>query len=67
MIFVQGDFLPKIEPERVRKIYHRAQFELLSEYDFGFQCYFLNPGAPDARAVAKVGVFCIPRTMFFVR
>ena len=56
-LFLQGIFLPKIETARVIKIYHSAQFELLSEYDFGFKCYFLNPGTPETRKVAKVTFF----------
>eukprot|EP00667_Euglena_gracilis_P002212 EG_transcript_2211 len=39
-----GAFLPRIESSSVKSIYHEAQFELLSEKDYHFQYYFLNPG-----------------------
>ena len=39
-----GMFLPPIESDEVKKIYHEAQFELLAEEDWGFDTYFLNPG-----------------------
>ena len=42
-------FLPPIEQDDVKSIYHEAQFELLSEHDYGFDTYFLNPG-PGKRA-----------------
>eukprot|EP00668_Euglena_longa_P001367 GGOE01001620.1.p1 GENE.GGOE01001620.1~~GGOE01001620.1.p1 ORF type:complete len:1871 (-),score=629.58 GGOE01001620.1:50-5662(-) len=38
-----GVFMPPIEEEEVKCIYHEAQFELLSEYEYGFDTYFLNP------------------------
>ena len=39
-----GMFLPPIEKEKVKRIYHEAQFELLAEKSYGFDTYFLNPG-----------------------
>eukprot|EP00667_Euglena_gracilis_P007109 EG_transcript_7172 len=38
-----GVFMPPIEKDAVKRIYHEAQFELLSENDYGFDTYFLNP------------------------
>eukprot|EP00667_Euglena_gracilis_P007457 EG_transcript_7535 len=38
-----GVFMPPIEEEEVQRIYHEAQFELLSDNDYGFDTYFLNP------------------------
>eukprot|EP01065_Artemidia_motanka_P022316 TRINITY_DN26519_c0_g1_i1.p1 TRINITY_DN26519_c0_g1~~TRINITY_DN26519_c0_g1_i1.p1 ORF type:complete len:1051 (+),score=254.40 TRINITY_DN26519_c0_g1_i1:45-3197(+) len=40
-----GAFLMNVHSSdrgRVREIYFKAQFELLAEKDWGFQCYFLN-------------------------
>eukprot|EP01062_Namystynia_karyoxenos_P030420 TRINITY_DN2272_c0_g1_i1.p1 TRINITY_DN2272_c0_g1~~TRINITY_DN2272_c0_g1_i1.p1 ORF type:complete len:678 (+),score=259.73 TRINITY_DN2272_c0_g1_i1:167-2200(+) len=41
-----GVFLKNIHPDdrdAVKSCYFRAQWELLSEFDWGFQCYWLNP------------------------
>eukprot|EP01013_Petalomonas_cantuscygni_P043467 TRINITY_DN822_c0_g1_i2.p1 TRINITY_DN822_c0_g1~~TRINITY_DN822_c0_g1_i2.p1 ORF type:complete len:2832 (-),score=666.76 TRINITY_DN822_c0_g1_i2:674-9169(-) len=46
-----GMFLPPIEQEDVKKIYQEAQFELLEEFDFGFDTYWLNAGPAHAQAV----------------
>ena len=46
-----GMFLPPIEREEVKRIYHEAQFELLSDKSYGFETYFLNPGPGKAAAL----------------
>ena len=47
-----GMFLPPIEKEEVKRMYHEAQFELLAEQEYGFDTYFLNPGPGRAAALA---------------
>ena len=50
-----GCFLANIhdeDKEEVREAYFLAQFELLSEVDWGFEGYYLNPGPPHQRATA---------------
>ncbi|KAJ9470678.1 Mitogen-activated protein kinase kinase kinase 2 [Diplonema papillatum] len=37
---------------KVAEAYFRAQFELLSESDWGFEGYYLNPGPPDQKETA---------------
>lgn len=44
-------FLPPIEGEAVKALYHEAQFELLAEGSYGFDTYFLNPGPGRAAAL----------------
>ena len=45
-----GAFLPRIQSDDVKTVYHEAQFELLAERDYNFKYYFLNPG-PGRRQV----------------
>eukprot|EP00993_Chasmostoma_nieuportense_P006647 NODE_728_length_1912_cov_21.293557_g675_i0.p1 GENE.NODE_728_length_1912_cov_21.293557_g675_i0~~NODE_728_length_1912_cov_21.293557_g675_i0.p1 ORF type:complete len:568 (+),score=146.72 NODE_728_length_1912_cov_21.293557_g675_i0:52-1755(+) len=47
-----GVFLPSVQTVEVKKLYHEAQFELLSEQSYGFEVYFLNPGPARAEAIA---------------
>eukprot|EP01065_Artemidia_motanka_P019031 TRINITY_DN2246_c1_g1_i1.p1 TRINITY_DN2246_c1_g1~~TRINITY_DN2246_c1_g1_i1.p1 ORF type:complete len:1111 (+),score=329.44 TRINITY_DN2246_c1_g1_i1:117-3449(+) len=51
-----GWFLANVHPEDkpvVRKAYFGAQFELLCEWDFGFETYYLSAGSPEQRALAE--------------
>eukprot|EP00668_Euglena_longa_P000955 GGOE01001146.1.p1 GENE.GGOE01001146.1~~GGOE01001146.1.p1 ORF type:complete len:763 (+),score=144.16 GGOE01001146.1:330-2291(+) len=52
-----GAFLPRIESSEVKRIYHEAQFELLSEKDYKFQFYFLNPGPGRKEAEEILGKY----------
>jgi len=41
-----GVFLKNIHPDdqdEVKAVYFRAQWQLLSEHDWGFECYWINP------------------------